>query len=474
MTQHEHKTANKFPLLTALFIAATTSHVSAQIHYVDDDGLDCPHSPQYTTIQAAVDAASEGDEVRVYPGTYTGTGDEVASIAFNEFSLSGVSVQGQRPKIDGEGARRCLTITGPDFLDFLYPGICVSGFDLENGQTEDDGGGIHAAGIVILSDLSIYSCHAEGSGGGLMVALPSFTQPFYTMVSLFLSQVDRCTARLNGGGVCCEEAHLRIVGSEVTRSFADEKGGGVSFSAPIHAAQIILHGLTDSEPLELSMNSASKGGGGLWLNGGGDHDISGLLLFENMTRGNGGGALIENAKVFLGRNDDGLQVTRNVAMGFIDMTGGKGAGLCLFDSEVLDDGDSWYLFDYNAGEGAGAALFMKRSTLELRQVLVEGNDAINEWGGGFTAIDCPSLVLDEAYFFKNIGLKGGALYLMNSVADLTELEVRRNTGTNGAAIFVKGQNSNVSISDSLFMNNAPRHVRVVSGNCTNDGSNSLN
>lgn len=474
MTQHETKYARKATLITALFIAAITSSASAQIRYVDDDGLDCPHSPLYATIQAAIDDSSEGGEVHVYPGTYTGTGNEVVSITFNDFYLRGVSVQGRRPKIDGENDRRCITITGPDWFDLAHPGVRVLGFDLENGHTEDDGGGIHAAGNVMVTDLSIYKCNAEGSGGGLMAALPSFTQPFYTYVTLSQSRVDYCAAGLNGGGVSSEDAHLRIIGGEVTRCFAEERGGGVSFSAPIHAAQLSLYGLTDSEPLELSMNSAYAGGGGLWLNGGGDHEISGLLFFENMARGNGGGALIEGAKVSLGRNNDGLQVTRNVAMERIDMTGGMGAGLCLFDSEVTNAGDSWYLFDCNAGEGDGAALFMKRSTLELSQVLVEGNDAINERGGGFTAINCPSLVLEEAYFWENTGLKGGALYLMNSVATLTDMDVRKNTGTNGAALFVRGGSSDVSVSDSLFMNNSPRHVRVISGSCSNDGGNSFN
>ena len=474
MTQHETQNTRKATLITALFIAAVTSSASAQIRYVDDDGLDCPHSPLYTTIQAAIDDSSEGDEVHVYPGTYTGTGNEVVSITFNDFYLRGVSVQGHRPKIDGENARRCITITGPDWLDLTHPGIRVLGFDLENGQTEDDGGGIYAEGNVMMTDLSIYQCNAEGSGGGLMAALPSFTQPFYTHVTLAESRVDYCTADLNGGGVSSEDAHLRVFGGEVTRCFAEKRGGGISFSAPIHAGQLFLYGLTDSEPLELSMNSANAGGGGLWLNGGGDHDISGLLFFENIARGNGGGALIEDAKVSLGRNNDGLQVTRNVTMERIDLTGGMGAGLCLFDSEINTVGDSWYLFDSNASEGDGAAIYMKHSSLELSQALFEGNVAVNERGGAITAISCPSLLLDEVYLWENTGLKGGALYLMNTFAQLTSLDVRGNTGTNGGALLVRGASSDVSVSDSLFMNNSPRHVRVISGSCTNAGGNSFN
>ena len=46
---------------------------------VDDDSGDCP-AAQFTSVQAAIDAAAAGDTIAICPGTYReGTGDVAAA-----------------------------------------------------------------------------------------------------------------------------------------------------------------------------------------------------------------------------------------------------------------------------------------------------------------------------------------------------------------------------------------------------------
>ena len=66
-------TVNMYRLL--LILVFLTSAALADTWTVDDDG-----KADFDNIQAAVDAASDGDEVVVMPGTYTGSGSYVVNM----------------------------------------------------------------------------------------------------------------------------------------------------------------------------------------------------------------------------------------------------------------------------------------------------------------------------------------------------------------------------------------------------------
>ena len=95
----------------------------ADIHTVDDDG-----TADFTTIQSAVDAAVDGDEIQVLPGVYRGNGSEVVNLLGKRVrvrSLQGPAVT----TIDGEGLRRCLVATGGETI-----ATSLEGFTISNGQ----------------------------------------------------------------------------------------------------------------------------------------------------------------------------------------------------------------------------------------------------------------------------------------------------------------------------------------------------
>jgi hypothetical protein len=78
---------------------------------VDDDLADYPNA-DYTSIQEAVDAASNGDTVLVYPGTYTGSGQYV--VEFGDKDLHLLAASGPDVTIiDGEDYRGLIRCNGP-------------------------------------------------------------------------------------------------------------------------------------------------------------------------------------------------------------------------------------------------------------------------------------------------------------------------------------------------------------------------
>ena len=111
-------------LITCLVVCVMSGTALADTWTVDDDG-----KADFDNIQAAVDAASDGDEILVMPGTYTGTGEEVVRIADKSVSL--LSKDGlEQTIIDGEGKRKGIYCSNSIFYtsilrNFLFKFIYI-------------------------------------------------------------------------------------------------------------------------------------------------------------------------------------------------------------------------------------------------------------------------------------------------------------------------------------------------------------
>ena len=115
---------------------------------------------QYPEIQLAVDAAEQGDEILVAPGTY------------QPFSINGKSVTvrsadlTQSVIVDGQSAQRCLEI-----YNVSEPGVSIQGLSFVNGWNVIGSGTVRGGGVFIqdshveLIDVIIENCRIERSTG---------------------------------------------------------------------------------------------------------------------------------------------------------------------------------------------------------------------------------------------------------------------------------------------------------------------
>jgi len=233
----------------------------------------------YASVQAAVDAASPGDEIRVASGVYTGV-QNVPSLNTGTFTATQVVVITKTVTIRGGYTTTNWTtpypITQPTTLDAQGQGrviyargnitLTIEGLRITGGDGGgSDGGGLYLGGSIsaTLSGNTIISNTAGygGYGGGLCLDLGN-------------------NVYNNGGATLSRNAIISNTASY---------GGGL--------------GLKDTSGVTLSdntivSNTARNDGGGLylWFS---SATFNGNAIYANTAQGYGGGLCLENSETTL-------------------------------------------------------------------------------------------------------------------------------------------------------------------------------
>jgi parallel beta-helix repeat protein/predicted outer membrane repeat protein len=226
------------------------------------------------TIQAGIDAASDGDTVLVADGIYTGYGNK--NLNFNGKAIIVQSESGpDNCIIDCEGNGR-----GFYFSNAESENSVVSGFTIANGQTGFFGAGIYCQG----SSPTITNCYiientADYGGGGIYC---DFSSPTITNCLFRGNKVNRWIAGGSGGGIYCWESSPKINNCKFKENTADATGGGIyccSKSSPTITNCSIIGNTTtlnwgggiycgSSSPVitncTITGNNAATGGGGIF------------------------------------------------------------------------------------------------------------------------------------------------------------------------------------------------------------------
>lgn len=169
-----------------LLAAFTTSATAQRILYVDDDA-----PADFDTIQAAIDAASDGDTVLIAPGTYTGDGNR------------DIDFKGKAITVEGEGGPRACIIDCQGSEAERH-----RGFYFHSGEDANS----------ILEGVSIINGYAHW-GGGIHCRDASPT--------IVGCVVSRNTAIFDGGGIFTSQSHSRIRNCILSENETDDDGGGI-------------------------------------------------------------------------------------------------------------------------------------------------------------------------------------------------------------------------------------------------------
>ena len=366
------------------------------------------------TIQAGVNAASEGDTVLVAPGTYTGLGNKNIDVHARELVLRSEGGPGVT-EIDCEGNGRAF------YFQANEPSVPrLEGFTIRNG--------------VVSGPLP------DGYGGGILCV-------FYSS-----PRISNCViafnSAANGGGIACIDSHPRLMGCAITDNTSSGDGGGLHSSfasiaprledctiarnrAAIRGGGIACDAVTTIR-CTFSMNTAGAepgaGGGGIYC---GSASIADCSFSANFAYSWGGGVFS------LGGSS--LQISRCI---FSTNSAGYGGAVYSQSTASVSITDCT-LSGNSALSGFGGGLYWSSNSgsTTIKGTLFDGNSA-DRWGGGLycSSSSQAQLAVLGCSFSENDASDGGGAYV-NGPPSATFIEcvfAANRAASVGGAIWVSG------------------------------------
>jgi parallel beta-helix repeat protein len=328
----------------------------------------CPSGCAYSSIQAAVDDASDGDVIKVATGIYTGVSARagVTQVVYINKSVTirgGYTITFTEPPnpeanpttLDAQGQGRVLYITGD-----ISP--TIEGLRITNGNAvglvgdpsgEDAGGSIYAITATInVNNSQIFSNIAVAGGGLYFLNSTDVTLTGNTITNntglnragglyfrnstgatLIANTISNNEANHLGGGTkhhggayFLSSDNATLINNTISNNSAADSCGGMTFRSGSDNAKLIGNHVISNSAGSPGFGS-NAAGGGLCFDGSSGANLIGNTVISNSTFGNGGGLHLQRSDITLINNvvaDNQIESSGNFT--------GSGSGLYIQDS----------------------------------------------------------------------------------------------------------------------------------------------
>jgi hypothetical protein len=365
---------------TALILLSLTSTALADTWTVDDDG-----KADFDNIQAAVDAASNGDEIIVAPGTYTSTASEVVNMLGKEIWLHS-SKGAEVTIIDGEETRRGIYCANGETSNTIIEGLAIKN-GYYAGYSNSGGGGVHCANanpklfnLIIENNNSGWTdyddmagvCYLQGGcGGGLYAEGGSGILEIINCV--FIG--NKADGRSQGAGAYTigkSAGQIHFTDCEFINNYFDSIGCNYNSGYTSRGCGAFSNGNVDYSGCTFTNNATPTGIWGNTFNGGGLYGggiVSNCTFIDN-TSDNGGGlygggiisncTFIDNVASLKGANAYGG--TSYTSCTFSGGRAIEGGGLALLNICTISDCS----FSDNIATDLGGSIFIGSSVVDIQ------------------------------------------------------------------------------------------------------------
>lgn len=459
-----------------MYALCNASHASAQniIHVPAD----------YPAIQEAIDAATDGDEIIVAPGTYN------EMINFNGKAIHLRSSGGASETIlDAEGAGTVVTCSGNEGPDTILEGFTITGGNAPSG------GGMfieHSSPTVIDC---IFTDNVASVGGGMFNGFSNMT----VIDTVFVNN----TADL-GGGMVNVLSTVTVTSCAFESNIAFDSGGGMfnnigataQISGTTFCANLPNHIDGSWDDLGENMfasvcpqcagHCGEQAPGGCWCdeacleNGDCCSDVctscsetcpEQIFVPDDLPTiqaavdfaGDGveiivGPGTYNEAINFLGkaihlRSSDGPEETIIDASGLetsvVTSASGEGPDTIL-EGFIITGGTVGTPWPPNPGLLSGGGMFIRHSNPTIVNCIFSDNSTSHRGGGMF--IDAGSPVITDCVFASNSAGSGGGMYIIgDSQPQITVCLFEGNSAQHGAGL--QSDESSAIITETVFLNN---------------------